>query len=320
MAVRRPLILTGDNNLIEMTDAQINAVKDRCRYLYGTDPSVDLSVVGSSGSLGSITDTRKKSGASTTDQFNFDNAAETPDVTNVTVNFSKINQSVESTTASVDTNNIAFPVYYNGSNIQSMTLTDMYDTFIFDAIDTILGAVGQPGTFRIHTSTSLSGYTSVSSTAVFIDTRADLSTSGFGVGGTAEGAIGNAGNPGSTQDFQSVITSFYLLKANNISAPSMEEMIFIRNSDKNLQEYSQAGIDAILKNCMRHVAAAETGSKIRYRLNGGGTTLGSGITNTILNSSRLAQRFVHANDYRTQEFPAGSAITLSTTYLKMYEA
>ena len=41
-----------------------------------------------------------------------------------------------------------------------MTLTDMYDTFIFPAIDTITRcAVGQPGTYRIHTSTSLSGYT-----------------------------------------------------------------------------------------------------------------------------------------------------------------
>ena len=320
MAVRRPLILTGTNDLIEMTDAQRNAVKDRCRFLYGANPSVSLSVVGSGGNLGSISDTRKKSGASTTDVTNFDTASETPDIQTVTVNYARVSQSNVNTTASPNTNNIAFPIYYNGNNIQAMTLQDMYDTFIFDAIDTLLSAVGQPGTYRVHTSTSLSGYSLVSSTPIFSDTRANLSSSGFGVGGTAEAAIGNAGT-GSTQDFSSTITNFYLFQANNISAPSMEEMLFVRNSDKNLQEYSQTSIDAILENCIRHVASEETGSQIRYQFGGSGVTLGSGITNTILNGSgSLRTRFVDANDYRTQEFPNGTPITANTYFLKMYEA
>ena len=158
MAVRRPLILTGTNNLIEMTDAQRNAVKDRCRFLYGSNPSVTLSVVGSGGNLGSISDTRKQAGASTTRVDRFSTAGETPNISTVTVNYARVSQSNVNTTASVDTNNIAFPIYYNGNNIQTMSLQDMYDTFIFDAIDTLLSAVGQPGTYRVHTSTSLSGY------------------------------------------------------------------------------------------------------------------------------------------------------------------
>ena len=52
MAVRRPLILDGNYDLIEMTDAQIEDVQDRCRYRYGANPSVTLSVVSSGGSLG----------------------------------------------------------------------------------------------------------------------------------------------------------------------------------------------------------------------------------------------------------------------------
>ena len=320
MAVRRPLILTGDNDLIEMTDAQIEDVQDRCRYLYGANPSVTLSRVSSGGNLGSISDTRKKSGESTTDATDFDTAAETPNIQTVTVNYARVSSTAANTTASVDTNNIAFPIYYDGSAIKAMSLQDMYDTFIFDAIDTILSAVGQPGTYRVHTSTSLSGYTAVSSSAIFTDTRANLSASGFGAGGTAEGAIGDAGT-GSTQDFSSTITNFYLLQANNISAPTMEEMLFIRNSDNNLQEYTQANIDTILENCMRHVASEETGSKIRYRWDGSGTTLGSGITNTILNGSGdLREREVDTDDYRTQEFPNGTPVTANTYYLKMYEA
>tara|TARA_Y100000033_G_scaffold50212_1_gene60191 strand:- start:551 stop:1477 length:927 start_codon:yes stop_codon:yes gene_type:complete len=308
MAVRRPLILTGDNDLIEMTDAQIDAVKDRCRYLYGANPSVTLSRVSSGGDLGTLTDTRKQAGASTTRVDRFATAAETPNISTVTVNYETVDQATVNTTASVDTNNIAFPIYYNGSNIQSMTLTDMYDTFIFPAIDTILSAAGQPGTYYIHTSTSLSGYTAVSSSVVFSDTRANA-------------AAYTAGGIGETQDQPTTITDYYLLKANNISAPSMEEMLFVRNSDKNLQEYSQTAIDAILQNCMRHVASEETGSKIRYRWNGTGTILGTGINNTILNGTgNYQQRFVNQNDYRTQEFPNGSAVTANTYYLRMYEA
>ena len=35
----------------------------------------------------------------------------------------------------------------------------------------------------------------------------------------------------------------------------MEQMLFIRNSDKNIEEYTQAEMDAWLKNSMRHVAS-----------------------------------------------------------------
>ena len=309
MAVRRPLILTGDNDLIEMTDAQINAVKDRCRYLYGANPSVTLTYkAANDGNLAAMNDSRLKAGTYVTSATGFFNSANTPDVTTVNITYDYIQQSTANTTASPDTNNIAFPIYYNGSNIQSMTLTDMYDTFIFDSIDTILSAVGQPGTYRIHTSTSLSGYTAVSSDVVFKDTIADADA--YTAGGIPE----TLDQPDADNE-----TNFYLLAANNISAPSMEEMLFVRNSDKNLQEYSQTAIDAILQNCMRHVASEESGSKIRYRINGAGTILGSAMTDTKLNSSVYRQRFVDANDYRSQEFPAGSATTIATYYLKMYE-
>ena len=269
MAVRRPLILTGSNDLIEMTDAQRNAVKDRCRYLYGASPSVTLSRVGSGGNLGTLSDSRLQAGASTTDVTDFDTA---PSISTVTVNYATVSESTVNTTASADTNNIAFPIYYDGASIKTMSLQDMYDTFIFDAIDTLLSAVGQPGTYRVHTATSLSGYSAVSSSTIFSDTRANAGA--YTAGGIPE-----------TQDQPTTITNYYLLQANNIAAPSMEEMLFVRNSDKNLQEYSQASIDAILENCIRHVASEEAGSKIRYQINGSGVTLGSGMTDTKLDGS-----------------------------------
>jgi len=288
-----------------MTTAQINAVKDRCRYLYGTSPSVTLSRVASGGNRGSISDTRKQAGAMSTSTTSLPTEATTAEPSTVTVNRAHISESRVDTTASVDTNSVAFPVYQTSGNIRSMSLTDIYDTFIYPAIDTLTSAAGQPGTYYIHTGTSLSGYTAVSSSIVYADTRANT------------GAY-TAGGIGETLDQPTTITNYYLLKANNISAPSMAQMLFIRNSDKNLEQYTQAEMDAWLKNCMRHAASEITGTRISYNLNGSGINLGSGMANTILNGSGNYQtRYVGLDDYRAQEFPNGSAVTAATHRLKM---
>ncbi len=305
MAVRTPLILDGSNNLIEMSTAQINAVKNRCRYLYGASPSVTLSRVASNGGLGNLSDTRKQAGAMSTSVSSLPSEATTAEPSTVTVQRAHISESRTNTSATADTNNVAFPVYQTSGNIQAMTLTDVYDTFIYPAIDTITGAAGQPGTYYIHTATTLSGYTAVSNSIVYADTRAN--TSAYTAGGIGE-----------TLDQPTTITNYYLLAADNISAPSMEQMLFIRNSDKNIEQYTQAEMDGWLQNCMRHVASEVTGSKISYNLNGSGTNLGSGMADTILNGAGNHQtRYVGLDDYRAQEFPNGSAVTATTHRLKM---
>lgn len=305
MTVRTPLILDGSNNLIEMSTAQIDAVKDRCRYLYGADPSVTLSRVASDGGLGNLSDTRKQAGAMSTSISAFPTEAVTAEPSTVTVQRAHISESRTDTTATADTNNVAFPVYQTSGNIQAMTLTDVYDTFIYPAIDTITGAAGQPGTYYIHTATTLSGYTAVSTDIVYADTRADTT-------------LYTAGGIGETLDQPTTITSYYLLAADNIAAPSMEQMLFIRNSDKNIEQYTQAEMDGWLQNCMQHVASEVTGSKISYNLNGSGTNLGSGMADTILNGTGNHQtRYVNTDDYRAQEFPNGSAETATTHRLKM---
>ena len=82
--------------------------------------------------------------------------------------------------------------------------------------------------------------------------------------------------------------------------------------------YTWREVDAILLNCIRHTASEITGNKIRYRMNGAGNARGSGMTNTILNGAGNYQtRFVNANDYRSQEFPNGTAVTAATHYLRI---
>ena len=309
MAVRRPLILDGDNNFIEMTDAQIDAVKDRVRYLYGGNPSVTLSVVSNSGSLGTINDTRKKSGTAKTSTTAYPAESVTGEPQTVTVGYAKTDESAANTDATADTNNRRFPVYYNSTNeaIQAMTLTDFRDTFILPAIDTLTSAVGQPGIYRVHTSTTLAGYTNVSSTPIFKDTRAD----------TSEYLASNIGTADTTQDIPETITNYYLMRANQGSAPTHGTMLYIR-SDDDIQQYTQSGIDTLLENEVRHCASEVSGTRIRYTYGGSGTNLGSGMSNTILNGSGDRQtRFVNADDYRAQEFPNGTATTTATTYLKV---
>ena len=323
MAVRTPLILDGSNNLKEMTTSQINAVKDRCRYLYGSDPSVALSIVTSGGNISpAMIDTRLRSGASETGTGNqvtgitaadYPSEATTdePAAFNVTT-YDKVSQTAANTDASADTDLVAFPIYQTSGNIQAMSLTDLYDTFIKPALTTVAGAVGQPGTYRMHTSNSLSGYTNLG--LVFTDTRAN----------TGAFTAAQIGTSGTFQQHGSTIQSFYLLSKNNIAAPSMEQMLFIRNSDKNVEQYTQAEMDTFLKNSMRHVASEVTGSKIRYKLDTGtdDVQLGSGITDTILTGGSGVYTISNpaADDYRAQEFPDGTAATATTWNLRMYRA
>ena len=308
MAIRTPLILDGSNDFIEMSTAQIDAVKDRCRYLYGESPSVTLAQVADSGNLGAISDTHLISGTSHVSTTSFVPETSTGEPQEVNHNFAKIEETRANTTTSVDTNLVAFPVFQNGGNIQAMTLTDVYDTFIEPAIDTLTSGNGQPGTYYIHTSTTLTGYSAVSQNLIFRDTRADIpayTAAGIGVAGT-------------TQDLDEIITSYFLLAANNIPAPSMEQMLFIRNSDKDIEQYTQAEMDLWLQNCMRHAASEITGTSISYNLNGNGTNLGTGMANTILTGSGNHQtRFVNADDYRAQEFPNGTAATAATHRLRI---
>jgi hypothetical protein len=316
MTVRTPLkIVSG--NLQEMSTTDIDNIKAQVLYLYGTDPSVTLSQVASGGTLDAINDTRLQAGAMVTragdgspvdgGAAEFFPAAETPDISTVTVAYDRITQANVDTTETADTNSLAFPVFNNSGNIQSMTLTDMYDTFIYPQIDILIDGADRPGTFKIHTATTLSGNTIVSSTPVFSDTRADVSAY------TAAGI-------GEDEDQPTTVTNYYLFKTDAGSATAYSKPLYVRNADKNLQEYTTAESDAILLNCIRHVASEVAGNTIRYRVNGDGNNKGSGMVNTVLNGTGNYQTHeAGADDYRSQKFPDGSVSTQATHFLKIYK-
>ena len=110
MAVRTPLFLDG-SDLKELSTAQVTEIVNQTVYQYSLNPSVVLNIVNNSGSLGTITDTRLQAGASATSVSAFPGEGSTAEPSVVTVNYSKINETVTTDTITADDGK-AFPVYY----------------------------------------------------------------------------------------------------------------------------------------------------------------------------------------------------------------
>ena len=304
MAFVRPLYNDG-NDLREMSIPQISLLQQRAAYVYGSNPSALLTVVGSGGSLASMSDTRMQAGAGTTDVTNFDTAGETPNVSQVTpIVFDKINQANSSVSTPTDTNNKLYPVYYDGTDIRAMSATDVFDTFITQAIGMLVDGTDRGGTFRIHNSTSLSLNTLVDAAPVFTDTRAD--TSAYAAGSIPE-----------TQDQPFTVENYYLFKTDQTAAISITQPVQITSSN-DLQTYPLANLDAMFLAELRHHTVNTSGSRITYSINGTGSNRGTGMVDTRLDGGgNYQQRFVNANDYRTQEFPNGTPQTINTYFLKI---
>ena len=278
MAVRKPLYYTG-GNLREMTTAMVAEVVAATVYQYSLDPGVTLSVVGSSGTLAAITDTRLQAGAVGNDVTNFDTEAETADVSTVTVTYDKISHANASVTPTADSVKL-WPVYYNASSqIQAMTLADIKDTFLHPAIDLLTAATtttAQAGTYHISTATSVTGSTLVSSTAIFTDTRANA------------GAYSAAGI-GETLDQPTTITNYYLHRVDGAS-PTYTEPYFI-DSNNDIKEYTASAFNTLIQGWIRYTAASSSdGYAISYNIgtSGSGNNRGSGIVDTKLNGSTYA--------------------------------
>jgi hypothetical protein len=312
MAVRSPL-KNDSGNLKEMSSAEVTQIVNQIIYQYSLNPSVSLSVVSSGGSLGTITDTRLQAGAMSQTNSSFPSEATTDEPSIVTVNYDKISQAIASVSPTNDTGT-TFPAYTNSSgHVQAMSLQDVKDTFLHPAIDLLQsGSTGtqQGGTYTVTTSsTAASGFTNVSTTAIFTDTRAD--TSAYAAGSIPE-----------TQDQPTTITNYYLHRVNGASA-SYTEPYYLDGSN-NINEFTTANWNSLMLGWIKKTAAESSdGYAISYSLGttATGNTRGSGMGDTILNGSGNYQtRQVNNDDYRAQEFPNGSATTASTYYLRIIKS
>ena len=316
MAVRTPIYYDG-TTIAEMTPALITEWKQYIAYLYSTDPSVTVTVVSNSGTLSpTMADTRLQAGARSTNASSFVAESSTAEPSTVTVNYDKLTGPTYNTSlsATADTNNVAFPAYYDGSDIRAMSVADYLDTFIYATLTGMVSAsesAATNGTYTIATSTSVSNYTEVSgsNTVIFADTRAD--TSAYSASGIPE-----------TLDQPTTVTSYYLQRRSDARVFPSQALLLVDTSG-NLNQVDltsdTSSFNAILKNDIRHYAAEDTaGNKLSYNINGSGNSRGSAMVDTRLNGSGNYQTFqAGLDDYRSQEFPDGSPATINTYTFKI---
>ena len=310
MAVRRPVYL-NNGNIQQMDDTMFGLLKDRFRYEFQQATTIGINVVSSGGNLGTMTDTRMQAGASTTRADRFSTEAETNEPSQVSISYSKMNMNV-STAPSItsDDGKRYFCYIDDDANVQAMTYQDVLDSIVRPVIDELTNGSNtnqQAGPYFIDTNATASGdETLVSGTPVFIDTRANVSAY------TSSGI-------GETQDQPTTINSYYL-KKNTISSPSLSVLPLKIRGDNDIQEFTLAEVNTIANELMRNETIDSAGGyKIRYNINGTGTNVGSGMIDTRLTggSGNYQTRYVNTNDYRAQEFPDGTATTISTYFLKI---
>lgn len=310
MTARTPIYWDG-TNLKEFTAGEVTEYVTQAIFQYASNPSVVLTVTAGSGNITpTMADTRFRSSAATQQASSHPGSGA---LTTVTTDFDHITQTDSSVSVTGDTNNVLFPVYYDDSDdaIKSMSEADFVDTFIKPALVLMSasseGTAGDyGGTYTINTGTSLANHTLVSSTAVFVDTRAD--TSSF--------AAGSIGTAGTFQDHISTVNSYYLHRRDGVDNTPARTLLYIDNSDKNLRQYADADIEGYLAEYIRAVAINDTVAadhNLDYNINGSGDQRGSSMVDTKLDGSGTeTNRYVSGNDYRSQKFPNGSQATVST--------
>lgn len=298
MPLRRPLYV--DSNEIKVMNAtHLSRIRDRIVYMNGLSSSPNISVVGSNGNLNSIVDTRKQAGTYQTDPTNFDTAAETPNISTVTVTYDKLDRGSPSGSDNLPHNSgKTYPVYYDGNDIKVMSALDWYDTFINPAIEILTDGNDRPGIYKVTNSlTPTSNHTLQSGTPIFTDTRAN--TSQYSAGGIPE-----------TADQPTTIVNYYLHRGDAaLQSTQTHPFPLMLNTNNDLDTISPTDFSELIRETLQY-----WGNKtIQYYMNEVGGNSRGVMTDTILNGSGVYRtRYVNTNDYRSQEHPNGSAVTAST--------
>jgi hypothetical protein len=318
MAVRSPLYFSG-GNLIELSSGEINEWRQKAIYQYSLDPTAVLTVVANSGALiDAMSDTRTQAGAASQSASAFVYASGTAEPSTVTVSYDKVNLAYTASGSIGQTTDTgtSFPVYYDNDTgaIRAMNLTDFLDTFIYPSIITMADSTESSdtaGTYTVTTSaTAASNYTKVSAddTPIFTDTRAD--TSAYSAAGIPE-----------TLDQPTTVTNYYLHRRNGSDLTPTRTPVSIDGSN-NIQVFSTSTLADLLGDWLRYTAAHDTsGYKLSYNIgtSGSGSVRGTTMTDTKLDGTGLyAQLQVNIDDYRSQEFPNGTAQNISLYNLRIH--
>jgi len=307
MPVRRPLYLDGDN-LREMTSTELEAVRTEAIRQFALEPTLTLSVLPDSGNLPTLSDTRLQAGASSSSFTSFPSEAFTAEPSVVTVNYLHTFLDSAPGSDSAEVGN-GFPVYADSSgNIRSMDSNDFMDTFVKPALNRVVGTSlaesDAGGTYFISTNPTDPGGTNLGT--VYVDTTADLSL--YSAAGIPE-----------TLDQPTVVMTYYLYQVPAADPVDFPRPLFLR-PDGDLQQYEEADFQTRIRQRVQPYFR----QNITYTFDSGGGdgfNRGTGMVDNQLSGTtgNYQTRFVNVNDYRAQEFPFGTPVVQSTTFLKIQE-
>jgi hypothetical protein len=192
-----------------------------------------------------------------------------------------------------------------------MNLDDIKETFLHPAIDLLIASeesATTAGTYTVTTTaTPAANYTLISSTPIFVDTRAD--TNEYSADEIPE-----------TLDQPITITNYYLHRRNGTDTAPTKYPVFI-TSTNDIQVYTEETIDNLFKEWIRETASESPNThKITYTIESSagspaGITRGTAMVNTKLDGDDgYTQKPSPATYYFAQEFPNGSAVTIGSLY------
>lgn len=318
MAVRRPIFLTdpfggsGIYDIFEFTDAYMTDIVEFAGYAHAQNPGVQMEVGGVNGTQlanQSFTDTYYIAGTYTTRVDRYSTEAETPNISMVTDTYSLLREVRYS--GSLDTSDptgLKFPLYIRSDgNLQAMTAIDFIDTFVLPALPSLGGggsSLAKGGTYFLTTSASPANATLVSATPVAVNSVANVA------------AYSSAGIPETTK--QTIDTNYYLAKVDYdiTSYDPMEAVlpVYFDAGTETIRQHTLTSWVNLIAPFLQYYTANDPTYKLSYNVDGpDGVAAGTQFVDerVVPTGTGYTTRFVNADDYRTQEFPTGTATTVT---------
>jgi len=339
MTVRTPLYYlapTGQPQaqIYPFTTTMMTQLKEMAGHAYALNPNPRIEVNSGVGTVLAnqpFVDTYMIAGASTTNVSGYATEAATPNISMVTENYSRLTVVTDAVSLPTgDTNNHQYPLYlYSPTGLdedigfRSMTVTDFVDTFITADVLAQFGGGGQSlakgGTYYVTNDATPNQGTLTGTTHFAQNKVADVA------------AYTSGGIPETTNQVN--IQSYYIAKVNY--SPTVNglwdtgalydlPLYFDAGSDQ-IKQHTPATWAALLNPFLRYFLSPSGGTQyaISYNVDGAdGVTNGLVYTDTRtsgVGGSGYNTRFVGVDDYRTQEFPNGTASVISSKRFKIHQ-
>lgn len=310
MAVYRPLISDGNTRVREATNSEYQKILRQIGYLYYSNPTVSLVVVSSNGSISpQMRDRRYYTGTSQDTGNTAFGTATSPVVVN-DVTYDKIQQSFD-TTETKPTYTLK-PVRPDGnSGVIEISEQDVIDTYIDPVVSGMVTGSSftalAAGSYRISTTNIESNQDNLG--IVYTDTR----SVGFGNYPTLTGA-------GQQFTNTNTINTYYLKRIMGFAQTYRTPLII--DGTTGLRHMTTTEFDTYFQRLIRHYIYAEPGYRLRFNINGSGTTKGSVMTDTFYEGSSQRDRLTdpgdtNPDDYISQLQPSGTINTDTTYSLKV---